>query len=927
MTEPQYGRRMDGKLHQVSIHLALGWIAALLVGGISLPQAGALTVLPSRINGPIQPAQTQVMKGTMSPRVAASQDEGEMSGSTPIENMSLVFALSAAQQADLKNLLQQQQTPGSPLYHQWLKPGQFAARYGVSQQDLTKVAAWLRAQGFTMAQIPASSDRIVFSGTAAQVNAVFQTQMHTYLFHGKQHWANSTDISLPQAIAGVALGVAHLNTFRPEPHVMKRLVHEAPHSATNLVSPKYTLCSSTTSPCPSGDEYNFIAPADSQTIYDVTGLYNSNFTGTDQTLAIVGQTDIVQHQSDIAHFRTLSGLNAANLPTQIVVPQTGCTVGQSGCPAVSLGDLEEADIDVEWSGAIAKNANILYVTVGNTQTCQNCSVLDSLMWAIDHPLVNGTSFVPVISISYGGCEAAFAGSSAIAMLEQELEKANSQGQTVFAASGDSGSADCDSGDNNSGQPVGASFGLAVDYPPSSQYVTAVGGTSFSGDITDQSKYWNTNNTSSNGSAISYIPETTWNETPTLQDLENPQLGNGELSASGGGASNCVTTTGSGSNLACAGGFTKPSWQVGTGVPNDGKRDVPDVSLAADPSHDGYVLCTQETNAAGTAFTGQSSCVYPVGSNQVPYFDASGSGYLYGGTSIAAPQWAAILTLMNQEAGNTGGAGNINPILYQAVQTTPGAFHDTTTGSNAVVCVAGSPDCISNGAGGSVMSCCSAGTGYDMATGLGSVDAAALGAVWPKMTAVNGQFSLVLKPNAVTVAPGGSGMTSVVLSPSSTGPGSSGFTGTVNLTCSNLPAGVTCSFSNASVSLVPSTAQTVTLTLNASSSAAATTTAKNKAIPSPPHSGVPARLAFAGILGFALLGLGRRRRYFPSRWLTVLLLFGGLMAATAITACSGGSAGTGGGGGGGGGTGETQTVTVTGTSGTTVASTTVVVTVT
>ena len=153
-----------------------------------------------------------------------------MSGSTPIENMSLMFALSAAQQADLKNLLQQQQTPGSPLYHQWLKPGQFAARYGVSQQDLTKVAAWLRAQGFTVTQIPASNDRIVFSGTAAQVNAVFQTQMHKYLFHGKQHWANSTDISLPQAIAGMALGVWHLNTFRPEPHVMKRLVHEAPQS-------------------------------------------------------------------------------------------------------------------------------------------------------------------------------------------------------------------------------------------------------------------------------------------------------------------------------------------------------------------------------------------------------------------------------------------------------------------------------------------------------------------------------------------------------------------------------------------------------------------------------------------------------------------------------------------------------------------------
>ncbi|MES2220934.1 MAG: hypothetical protein V4587_08215, partial [Acidobacteriota bacterium] len=166
-------------------------------------------------------------------------------------------------------------------------------------------------------------------------------------------------------------------------------------------------------------------------------------------------------------------------------------------------------------------------------------------------------------------------------------------------------------------------------------------------------------------------------------------------------------------------------------------------------------------------------------------------------------------------------------------------------------------------------------------------------------------------------------TSVVLSPSSAGPGTSGFTGTVALTCTNLPAGVTCSFSNASVSLVPGTAQTVTLTLNASSSAAATTTARMRQSGSPLHPGVPQRLAFAGALGFALLGLGRRRRYFPSRWLAVLLLFGGLMAATCLTACAGGSAT----GGGGGGTAVTQTVTVTGTSGTTVASTSIVLTVT
>lgn len=888
MMEPKHSRRMHGKLQQMSTTLVLGCIPALLLGWIATPQASALSGPQSRIIGPIGSAQMQVVKGTVSPRVAASQDEGQLTGSTPIENMSLVFALSAAQQADLKNLLQQQQTVGSPLYHQWLKPGQFAARYGTSQQDLAKVAAWLRSQGFTVTAIPESDDRVVFSGTATQVNAVFQTQLHQYLFHGNERWANSTDISLPQAIAGMALGVEHLNTFRPEPHVMKRLVHEAPRNAANSVNSHYTLTDQ------NGTEYNFIAPADAQTLYDVTGLYNSNFTGTDQMLAIVGQTDIMQHQSDIANFRKLSGLNASNLPQQILVPN-------SGTATAYVGDLEEADIDVEWSGALAKNANILYVTVGNSQ---NYSVLDSLQYAINTPLVNNTNFVPVISISYGGCEAGFAGSSEIQILEQSLEKANSQGQTVFAASGDSGSADCDTGTNSNGQPEAASHGLAVDYPPSSQYVTAAGGTSFSGDIGDQSKYWNTTNNSDNGSVLSYIPETTWNDTPNVTGLNN----DGTLSASGGGASSL---------------FTKPSWQVGTGVPSDGKRDVPDVSLATDPNHDGYVLCTQETNSAGTAFTGQSSCAYPLTGNEVAYFDTSESGYLYGGTSIAAPQWAAILTLMNQEAGNTGGVGNINPILYQTAETTPGAFHDVTTGSNAVVCVAGSPNCVSNG--GYVMSCCSAGTGYDMATGLGSVDAAALAAVWPRLMVVNGQFSLLLKPNTVTVAPGGSGMTSVVLSPSSAGPGTSGFTGTVDLTCSNLPAGVTCSFSNSAVSLVPGTAQTVTLTLNASSSAAATGTARMRHSPSPLNSGVAARLGFAGILGFALLGLGRKRRFFPSRWMAVLLLFAGLIAATCLTACAGGSAGSGGGGGGG--TPVTQTVTVIGTSGTTVASTSVVLTVT
>lgn len=885
--ESKPGRSMDGKLCRVGMCFWTGMFAALLLGGMTTPRASGLEVVPSRIAGQISSAKMHVMKGTVHPWVAVARDEGQLSASTPIQGMSLVFRLSPAQQADLKNLLQEQQTPGSPMYHQWLKPGQFAARYGVSQQDLAKVAAWLKSQGFTVTAIPASANRVVFSGTAGQVNAAFQTQLHRYLVHGRQGWANSTDISLPQAIAGMALGVEHLNTFRPLPHVEKHRVYEKVRSAGVAMGPHYTLCASSQSPCPSSAIVNYIAPSDAQTIYDVTGLYNSGFTGTGQTMAVAGQTDITQYESDIAHFRSLSGLNANN-PTQVLVPNTGTA-------AVYAGDLEEADIDVEWSGAIAKNATILYVTVGNNL---NYSVLDALKYAVQNPLVNNdTQFVPVITISYGACEKENLG--AIAELEPILEQANAQGQTVVAASGDSGSADCDPGTNSNGNPLAASNGLAVDYPASSQYATSAGGTSFSGDIGDQSKYWNSGNNADNGSVISYIPETTWNDTPNLAGLNNA----GTLSASGGGASSV---------------FSKPSWQVGPQVPKDGKRDVPDVSLAADPNHDGYVLCTDETNSAGTALTGVSSCAYPVGGSEVPYFDANESGYLYGGTSIAAPQWAAIFTLMNQEAGNSSGVGNANPILYQIAQGTPAAFHDITTGSNAVVCIAGSPNCNGNTSGYGVMSCCNAGTGYDMATGLGSVDAAALVAVWPRLTAVNGEFSLLLKPATVTVNPGGTATTSVVLSPSGAGGGSSGFTGTVDLTCSNLPAGVTCSFSNSSVSLTPGAAQTVMLTVTATSLAAATSTARLKAAPLPGDSRRPVQLAFAGVLGLALLGLGRKRKYFPSRWMAVLLLVGGLMAATGLTAC---------GGGGGGGTPVTQTVTVTGTSGTTVASASIALTVT
>lgn len=821
-------------------------IACLLMAGIFMAdgsRARAQALVRSRIVAPIRANQVHVLKGTLHPLVAVAQDEGRMSGSATIPGISIVFSRSPEQQADLKNLLQQQQTKGSPMYHQWLRPGQFAARYGVSQQDLAKVAAWLQSQGFKIDAIPPSADRIVFSGTVAQVESTFQTQMHRYQLHEQTAWANATPVSVPEAISGMVLDVGHLNSFRLMPHFIRRPVHVAHPSTAGALNPHYTLQDQ------SGNEVNFIAPSDLYTIYDISGLYNASITGTGQTIGIAGQTDILQYKSDIQDFRSLSGLNSSNLPTQILVPNTGGA-------AVSVSDLEEADIDVEWSGAVAKDASIMYVTVGNSQ---NYSVFDALNYAITTPLINSSTFIPVLSISYGNCEQAFS-AAYIQTIEGNLQQANAQGQTIVGAAGDSGSADCDfTGQNSSGTFVGATQGLAVDYPSSSQYVTSAGGTTFSADVANQAKYWSQTNNADNGSVLSYIPEAAWNDTPTLSALQNI----GSLSAGGGGAS--VT-------------FPKPSWQVGNGVPGDGHRDVPDVSFDADPNHDGYVLCTEETGgtASNPTLTGTPSCAYPVSSTQAPYFDATGNGYLFGGTSIVTPEIAAVITLLNQDQGNTSGVGNANPIFYLAAKNTPGAFHDVTTGTNAVVCQQGSPNCV-NG----VMSCCSAGTGYDMATGLGSLDVAALAAVWPGISASNADFSLVPNPGSLSIAAGSSGTTSLVLSPSN------GFSGAVALACSNLPAGVTCSFApGSSVNLASGAAQSVTLTIAVASTAS---TASAPPMKSPLRRNWPVETALAGAFGWSLFGVRRKKRTFPAGWMAALLVAVGLLVFVGLSGCASGGA--------------------------------------
>ena len=423
---------------------------------------------------------------------------------------------------------------------------------------------------------------------------------------GQTRFANASEVSVPVALSGMVLDVRGLDNFRPRPRARIAKPHFTSHQTGN----------------------HFLSPGDFATIYNIKPLWDAGLDGTGQTIAVVGQTQI--DVSDVDAFRAAAGLPATNLQLVSVDNTSG----------FSSGDEVEADLDVQWSGGVARNAAILYVYVG-ANSADN--VFDAMEFAIDQNLA------PVISTSYGNCEANL--STFTAVLRQDAQQANSQGQTITAAAGDSGAADCENSSAKS-----ATHGLAVDSPASVPEVTALGGSEFTGDspnsttsgLTDgpaNLPYWSgtTGGVDDISSALIYIPETTWNDTTSGQPL----------SSTGGG----VSTK-----------FAKPAWQNAL-TPADTHRDVPDVTLSASPAHDSTLICSQ-----GSCVTG---------------FRASdGSLNVVGGTSVGAPAFAGIVAILNQATQSTA-LDNINPTLYSLAVSNPTAFHDITTGNNIVPCTSGS----------------------------------------------------------------------------------------------------------------------------------------------------------------------------------------------------------------------------------------------
>ena len=861
----------------------------------------------ARILHRIDESQLVALKGNTHPFANARHDQGKVADNLPMTDLILVLSRSAEQQAAFDDYVAGEYDENSPNYHQWLTPDQVGEWFGPSGTDIATITNWLTSHGLNVSQVTRDRMSIRFGGTAAQVESAFHTEIHNLTVKGVPHIANMSDPQIPAALSPVIVGVKSLHNFFPKPaHHMGQMVQRdtpsgmwkrpsivtaqgtvsaAPRTLPNLPAnsgtarPQFGIGVGGSSPYLVED----VSPWDFATIYNVTPLWSAKapIDGTGQTIAIAGTSAIdigegitgrggavgANGLDDVRTFRTFFDLpttNSWNTPIQVsgngsalhVCTDTTGTLPFSSNPC-EIDDLIENSLDVEWSGSVAKNAQIVLVA-SYPASATDDNLYDSESYIVDN-VGNSSSpvyGVHVMNVSYGECELGL-GTAGNVQYYDLWQTAAAEGIAVFVAAGDSGSAACDDGgDAQYGVPYPAQYGLTVSGIATTPYDTAVGGTDFNwcplltavqatstSSECQPAPYWSSTALTPPGSAnasysaLGYVPEVPWNDTCTsplaLPYLKyffngNQYQGSGNQTYSvtdaetacnailyyaqalytqgdmadlalvdtvggSGGASGCIvnsstatttgtcttgaTSTGSTTNpdtgapqaslTVVNNGWPKPTWQTGvTGIPSDGVRDIPDVSFFASAgslSSSAYLVCV----SADTTIDGKTyqPCSY---SNNVEPFAQE-----VGGTSVATPAMAGVMALINQKAGAAQGSPNKELYALAAKQTysscsaeavtansTGCYFNDIDTGTIAMACVydsavlseSASPNCTIAHAGDyiGILNGYSANTGYDQATGLGSLNVANVVNAWTATTPGSAMPTVTVTANPTSI---------------------------------------------------------------------------------------------------------------------------------------------------------------------------------
>ncbi len=683
---------------------------------------GAYAQAPVRIIHPVDESRLVTLEGNTRAESIPANDRGRVADNMPMEHMLLQLQHSAEQEESVNALIDQLHDPNSPNYHQWLTAAQFGERFGVAAQDLSAVTNWLQSHGFTVNSVYPTGMLLDFSGTAGQIREAFHTEIHNLMVDGTPHIANMRDPQIPEALAPAVAGVVSMHDFRPHPMLKLRS--------------QYTFT------IDGGQEYA-VVPADVAEIYNLTPLEKAGTTGTGQTVVVVEDSNLYS-TADWTTFRTTFGLSRFASGTLTTVHPAPAT-GKNNCtnPGVN-GDSVETAIDAEYASAAAPNATIEVATCSSTTTFGGLIAIENLVSSAKPPAI--------ISMSYGLCEAGN-GASSNAAFNSAFQQAVTAGVSVFVSSGDDAAAACDRGAS------AATHGVGITGWGGTPYNVAVGGTDFGDSYAGtNATYWNATNTTYYESAKSYVPEIPWNDSCAgilasnflgfpepygKSSFCNSSEGAGYLDTDGGsgGPSGCATGTPASPGIVggtCK-GYARPSWQTGVvGLPSNSVRNIPDVSLFAANGVWGhyYIACYSDTSAGGAACTGAPS-----------------GWTAAGGTSFSSPIMAGIQALVNQK--NGGPQGNPNAVYYKLAASEYGAkgnaacnstlgnavastctFYDVTLGDMVVDCTGTHACYLPSGTYGVLSTsdkaydpAYAAHTGWDFATGIGTVNAANLVANW------------------------------------------------------------------------------------------------------------------------------------------------------------------------------------------------------
>jgi subtilase family serine protease len=865
-----------------------GLVLLSLLAGL-VPTTSAQNA-PPRITSTVDESRLAMLTGGTRPEATAKNDRGPVPESFRLEHMFLQLRRSPEQEHALDLYIEQLHDSKSPNFHHWLTAQEFGERYGLAQQDLATITGWLQSRGFAVNVVYPNSVLIDFSGTAAQVRNAFHTEIHYLDVKGARHIANMRDPQIPAALAPAIVGVVSLNDFRPRP----ALTTSGPCDSSNPQLTQPSNCFS-------------VVPADLATIYNFNPLFTRGISGQGQTIAMLEDSNVFS-TADWNTFRSTLGL-ASFTSGSFTQTNPAPPSGLSNCiDPLATGDDGEAIADAEWASAAAPSAAIQLASCASASLPGEAFPTFGALIALQNLINSSTQPPAIMSMSFESCETENTLPSNVAY-SSAYQQAVSEGVSVFVAAGDGGAALCD-------QIAGsrdATLGISVNGFASTPFDVAVGGTDFGDTFADaNSIYWNSANTPTFGSARSYIPEIPWNDSCASVLIATFVSGSGttfgpnsvcnnflgpsflNTTGGGGGPSGCATGTPAPATPhvvsgTCA-GYAKPSWQSVSGNPNDGVRDLPDVSLFAANAVWGhsYVVCFSDILNGGSPCTGPPN-----------------NWLRAGGTSIATPILAAIQALANQKTGSR--SGNPNPTYYSLAAAEYGAggntncnssrgngvastciFYDVTEGDMDLPCqsVFGTlSDCFQPSGTFGVLSTShsgflpafSANAGWDFATGIGTINAANLVNNWPSAPII-GQFSLAPNPASINIATAGNAGSSAI-----TVTGSGGFAGSVNLTCSVSPLPANdppiCFLSPSSLS-IDATATSATANLRISTLAGAGSELRPESSPN-----TTSWFAASGVLAMcciSLLGVPNKKRH----WATSLGLVLLIVLGVAFSSCGG-----------------------------------------